>query len=104
MFRRAFRNPFPFRSVTLKLTRPKHCPRCRAAITDIGESGPAAPQPGGFTICWQCDEFLRFDKNLNLQQLTDADKRVLDCSPQTVRELDQLRIAIAVQRQEGRFA
>jgi hypothetical protein len=77
------------------------CPRCGAQITERYEVGPAAPKPGGFTICWQCDEFLRFGPDLTLRQLTDDDKRTIDMNPQTARELDQLRIQTAIARKRG---
>jgi len=64
----------------------------------MGEIGPQAPRPGAFTICWQCDEFLRFDRALNLHRLTADDKREIDQHPQTQRELEKLRIAIFAHR------
>ena len=62
------------------------------------EAGPAAPKPGGYTICWQCDEFLRFDERLRLRRLTESDKRTLDLNPSTLAQLDELRVQIAVAR------
>lgn len=91
----------PFRAlrvITIKPRKPAHCPECSAEIAGAFEAGPAAPKPGRFTICWQCDEFLRFNDSLQLRKLNEADKRTLDVSPQTIAELDQLRILIAVDR------
>lgn len=90
----------PFRNIviTIKPRKPILCPKCDAEMVGAFEAGPAAPKPGGFTICWKCDEFLRFSDNLKLRSLTDADKRTLDLNPSTIRELDQLRVLIAVKR------
>lgn len=95
-----WRRPFR-RVITIRPRKPAHCPECAAEIAGSMEVGPAAPKPGGFTICWQCDEFLRFDKNLQLHTLTADDKRTLDASPATVAALDQLRVQIAVARLKG---
>ncbi len=93
-----WKRPFRPQVVTLKAKAPALCPECQAEIAGAWEAGPAAPKPGGFTICWQCDTFLRFTEQLQLRTLTAEDKRILDMSPGTVKELDQLRITIAVQR------
>jgi hypothetical protein len=77
---------------------PSTCPTCNATMTDLIEVGPAAPKPGLFTICWRCDEFLRFGKGLHLRTLTADDKRTLDTNPTIVAALDQLRIQIVVSR------
>lgn len=82
--------------LTINPRDPIDCPNCDAEIVGILETGPAAPQPGGFTICWQCKEELRFSKRLQLRRLTDADRRTLDLSPATRAQLNQLRIQIAV--------
>lgn len=82
--------------ITLQPRKPANCPTCDAAIAPAIEGGPAAPKPGSFTICWQCRTILRFTKRLQLRMLDEHDRRVLDVSPDTRNQLDQLRIAIAV--------
>jgi hypothetical protein len=86
----------PYRSLTIRPRKAAHCPECAAEIAGAMECGPQAPKAGGFTICWQCKEFLRFNPDLQLRKLTAEDKRTLDKNPATVAELEQLRIQIAV--------
>lgn len=94
----------PFRGLRVIEIKPRkaaHCPECQAEVAGAWEAGPAAPKAGGFTICPDCDAFLRFTDALQLRSLTDADKRVLDVNPATVAMLDQLRIQIVVARSKG---
>ena len=81
--------------ITLQRRKPAHCPHCDAIVADALECGPA-PKAGSFTMCWQCKETLRFNRHFQLRRLTDDDRRTLDLSPATRRELAQLAIAIAV--------
>lgn len=88
----------PFRTLTIRPRKAAHCPECAAEIAGAMEHGPQSPKAGGFTICWQCQEFLRFGADLQLRKLTANDKRTLERNPATVAELDRLRIQIAVKR------
>ena len=92
----------PFRALTVMRRGVRYCPKCHAQMTDFYESGPQAPLVGAFTICWQCEEFLRLGDGLKLRSLTADDKRTLDFNPGTVAQLDQLRIQIAVARTKGK--
>ncbi len=93
-----WKRPFRNAVITIRPRKAAHCPECAAEIAGAFEAGPMRPKPGGYTICWQCDEFLRFDDSLQLRKLTAADKQTLDRSPSTIAALDQLRIQIVVQR------
>lgn len=78
--------------------RQSKCPECDSAVTDLAEVGPHAPKVGGFTICPDCGEFLRFGARLKLHRLTADDKRTLDTNPATVAALDRLLIQIKVSK------
>jgi hypothetical protein len=90
----------PFRkTIELKRRRVAECPKCGAAVTDPWESGPARPQPGAFTVCWQCEEVLRFARErLELRQLSDDDRRTLELNPATRWQLEELKNTIAISR------
>ena len=54
-----------------------HCPWCDAemdAATSI-DPGSRAPQPGDFTVCFHCAQITRFDADLQMAKVTDADVR-----------------------------
>jgi hypothetical protein len=94
--------PAPFRrSITARQYRPAECPKCQATMTELAEGGPGRPHAFDFTMCWQCEETLRFDERLKLRTLSDTDRRALDAMPSVARELEQLKIQIAVARKKN---
>ena len=53
---------------------PSPCLNCNNVVDFNTTFNTQVPQPGDFVVCPVCGYFMRFDKNMNLQDLTEEDR------------------------------
>lgn len=80
-------------------TRSNPCLRCQAALD--AASGPGAPKPGDFSVCFECANLAVFADDMSLREPTDEESRIAATDQNIVRVVKMVKAL--VQKQAAKF-
>jgi hypothetical protein len=79
-------------------TPPSPCPECKDVQYGASHKDNAVPEPGDYSLCFNCGALLRFDEDLKLVAVSDADPNELSVEDHAFMRSAQDRI-----KQRGRI-
>ena len=70
-----------------------HCPNCGVPLDRVSHAADAkaTPSPGDLTVCLYCAHLLAFDDELQMRELTEAEKVEAAGCPELLRTMEFVR-------------
>lgn len=66
------------------MTPPVQCPRCQMVITRAENPSGASPAPHDLMVCYRCGSVLKYDSQMVLRRLKDADLKAMSPDSRTM--------------------